>query len=83
MTELELYKFTEGKEVHWEGDKLLLWVDGEDLREFSEVEGDNIVEDGGFDIYLVHHGKLCMNLSQVCDLHGIEPTNILEKETNQ
>ncbi len=79
MTELDLYKFVQHKEIEWHGDKLLLWLDGYDLKDFSEVEGDCIVEDGGYPVHLVHDGTICIELNDVCDLHGIDPNNILEK----
>ncbi len=81
MTELELYKFVQDKEMRWvTDDQLNLWIDADDLKEFSEIEGDCIVEDGGFEIVLVHGGTICINLTDVCEIHDINPENIFHKE---
>lgn len=81
MTELDLYKFVQDKEMRWVSDEQLnLWIDAVDLREFAEIEGDCIVEDGGFEVVLVHGGTVCINLSEICDMHDIEPENIFKKE---
>lgn len=78
MTELELYKFVQGKELEWHGDALMLWLEGSEVQEFSELERDCIVEDGGYEVTLVHGGVICLELNDVCELHGIDPENILE-----
>jgi len=80
MTELEIYKFVQDKEINWHEDKLMLWLEGAELREFSDIEGDNIVEDGGYEVTLVHGGSICIELNDICELHEIDPENILQKE---
>jgi len=79
MTESELYKFVQDKEIDWRGDTLMLWLNGYDLKEFSEMEGDIIVEDGGYEVHLVHDGTICIELNDICEIHEIEPENILPK----
>lgn len=81
MTELQLFKFVQDKEMRWVSDEQLnLWINADDLQEFAEIEEDCIVEDGGFEVVLTHGGVICMNLTDVCELHDIEPTNIYPKE---
>ncbi|CEI81273.1 hypothetical protein BN997_01091 [Oceanobacillus oncorhynchi] len=80
MSELELYKFVQDKEIDWRGETLMLWLDGDDLEAFSELEGDVIVDDGGYEVTLLQGGMICIELNDVCEIHEIEPTNILEKE---
>lgn len=80
MTELELYKFVQDKEMDWRGDgHLKLWLEGSDLKEFAVVEGGGITDDGGFIIYLVDDGVVCLDLDEVCELHDINPENILNR----
>ncbi|MBW3113544.1 hypothetical protein KYJ26_16945 [Bacillus sp. MCCB 382] len=80
MTELELYKFVQDKEMRWVSDNdLNLWINISELKEFADLDDDLIVEDGGFQITLVHGGVVCINLFDVCELHDIEPENILTK----
>ncbi|MFA1821179.1 hypothetical protein ACDX78_13565 [Virgibacillus oceani] len=81
MTALELYKFVQDKEMDWRGDgHLKLWLEGGELKEFAEIEGDGITEDGGFEVYLVGGGTICIDLDEVCELHDINPEDILAKK---
>lgn len=81
MTELDLYKFVQDKEMRWVADNQLhLWIDGSDLLEFSSIEGDCIVEDGGFEVFLTHGGIVCIDLTDVCELHDIDPERIFQKD---
>lgn len=80
MTELELSYFVQGKEIDWRGDALMLWLDGNDLYKFSELEGDCIVEDGGYKVTLTYEGMICIEMNEICELHEIDPENILAKE---
>lgn len=81
MSELELYKFVQDKEMRWVSDNQLnLWISASELKVFADLDDDLIVEDGGFEITLVHGGMVCINLLDVCELHDIEPENIFSKK---
>ena len=81
MTELELYKFVQDKEMRWISDEVLnLWIEARDLKEFADLDNDLIVEDGGFEVTLVHGGVVCINLYDVCELHDIDPENMCKKD---
>ena len=80
MTELELYKFTQGKEIEWRGDQLVLWIDPTDLCEFTELCGYNVFDEGGMEVSLQMYGVIALNLVDVCEHHNIDPENILKKE---
>lgn len=80
MTELELYKFCQEKEIRWHGDDLLLWVDPEDIGSFAELVGDGTFDDGGLEVTMVGGGTVCIKLNDICEWSGIEEENILAKE---
>ncbi|WP_172369611.1 hypothetical protein [Sporosarcina jiandibaonis] len=79
MTELELYKFTQDKEIDWRGDSLMLWIDPSDIQDFAELIGDGMFDDGGLKVTMVHGGTLCIDLDDVI-MDDIELENILPKE---
>lgn len=79
MTELELYKFAQDKEIDWRGDKLMLWLSPHQIHEFIEVEGDIITDDGGCEVTLIMGGDICIELNDICEIHEINPENILSK----
>lgn len=79
MTELQLYKFTQNKEIDWRGDKLILWIDFDDLTEFTEMIGYNFLSDGGIEVCLLEN-CIAIDLINLCEDFDIEPENILKKE---
>lgn len=80
MTELDLYKFVQDKEIDWRGDKLILWIYPSDLAEFTQLCGYTTFDDGGPEVQLQMHGVVALDLVEICEHHGIEPENILKKE---
>lgn len=77
MTELDLYKFCQDKEVSWEGNELIIWIDFYDCEEFATLIGYNLTsDDGGLEVHLKDTG-IALNLVDVCDYHDIDPYNIL------
>jgi len=79
MTELQLYKFTQDKEICWAGEKLILWIDFYDLKEFTQMIGYDYLSEGGIEINLLHN-CVALELNDLCEYFDIEPENILKKE---
>ncbi|HDR7242574.1 hypothetical protein [Bacillus cereus group sp. BfR-BA-01700] len=79
MTELELYKFCEGKEMDWRGDELYVWVYFHDLEDFTKMVGCNWFSEGGMEIRLFDN-YVAIELVDLCDNYEIDPENILKKE---
>lgn len=79
MTELDLYKFCQDKEVAWRGDKLILWIDFEDLMEFTEMVGYHEFAEGGMDVTLME-GCIALEINDLCESYDIDPERILKKE---
>ena len=80
MTELDLYKFAQGKEIDWRGDMLILWIEPSNLGEFTELCGYNMFDEGGMEVSLQMYGVIALDIVDVCEHHGIDPENILKKE---
>lgn len=81
MTELQLYKFVQEKEIDWRGDKLLLWITPHYLSEFAELVGDDYLCEGGEQVFLLPDGVIAIELNDICECFEIEPTNILPRES--
>lgn len=79
MTELQLYKFIQNKEIDWRDDKLILWVDFYDLKEFTLMIGYDYLSEGGIYIRLLE-SCIAIELNDLCESFDIEPENILKKE---
>lgn len=79
MTELELYKFCEDKEIDWRGDELVIWLYFWDLEEFTELIGEDFFSEGGLDVNL-QYKQVAFDLVPICESWDIEPTNILKQE---
>lgn len=80
MTELELYKFVQGKAIDWRGDNLILWIYPHYLAEFAKMLGYNYLCEGDVQVTLLHDGLIAVELNDICECFEIEPTNILPKE---
>ncbi len=80
MSELELYKFVQNKEIGWRGDKLILWAEPYDLKEFAGMLGCNYLCEGGVEVVLLSDGTIAIELNDICENFDIEPTNILPME---
>lgn len=79
MTELELYKFVQGKEIEWRGKELLLWLNFFDLSEFTELIGFDYLSEGGEEVVL-QHDSICIDIVCICENNEINPNNILHKK---
>lgn len=79
MTELELYKFVQGKEISWRGERLLLWIPFFHLEEFTKLLGYNYLSEGGEQVWLLTD-CVAVELNDICDNFEIEATNILAKD---
>lgn len=79
MTELELYKFVQGKEIDWHGDKLYVWIRFYDLAEFTEILGYDYLSEGGEEVSL-QHDCICIDIVDICENFEINPENILPRE---
>lgn len=60
----ELLAFTENKEMEYREDLLVMWLDPEDLKEFSEVLGDDVVSDGGVNMVLCPGGVVAVVMDE-------------------
>lgn len=79
MTELDLYKFVQDKEIDWRGNKLILWIPFYDLQEFTNLIGYDYLSEGGEEVSL-QHNCIALELNDICDNFDIEAENILKKE---
>jgi hypothetical protein len=84
MTELELYKFVQDKEMDWRGadyTHLYLWIPFYALEEFTKLLGyDYLCEDG--EEVSLQYNCVCVDLLDICENFEIDPTNILPKANN-
>lgn len=79
MTELQLYKFVQNKEIDWRGKDLILWIDFYDLKEFTDLIGNDYIADGTASICLLKD-CIAIVLNDICEFFDIEPENILKKD---
>ncbi len=81
--ELRLYKFCEDKEIRWEilytQEHLILWIPFDELGEFVDIVGYNMLDDGGIECHL-QENCIAIDLVPICEELGIEPEEILEME---
>lgn len=80
MSELDLYKFVQDKEMDWRGEKLIMWLYYYDLKDFAELIGDDALSEGGLEVSLLQAGMIGVELNEVCEWFDIEPERILKKE---
>lgn len=80
MTELELYKFCQDKEIDWRGEKLILWIEPYDLKEFAELLGFDYLCEGGVRAYILTEGTIAVELNDLQGDFSIELEHILAKE---
>ena len=85
MTELNIYKWIQSVECHYNHDYSELWAcpNTRDLDELFKIVSPNLFDDGGLDIKLLH-GYVAIDLIPISEYYGIEIGNVLEKvEDNQ
>lgn len=80
MTELELYKFCQDKEIDWRGDELIFWIEPYDLKEFADLLGIDYLCEGGLDVCLLTEGTIAVELNDIGSFFDIELEHILAKE---
>lgn len=78
MTELQLYKFCEDKELDWRGDKLIIWIPFWQLEDFTEMIGYNYLSEGGVEVSLLDD-CIALDIVDLCEYFDIEPENIYQK----
>lgn len=81
ITELEFYKFCNQQELDWRSGKLIMWIEPEDLKELSQLLGDNYLCEEGLNINLRNGGTLALELNEICKDFNIEPEDIYSKES--
>lgn len=79
MTELELYKFCQDKEIDWRGDKLILWIDHFDIKDFADLLGYGYLSDG-VNVCLLDFGTIEVEMNDICGYFGIKPEHILARK---
>lgn len=77
--ELEVYKFCEDKEMEWNGEELTIWINFDDLEEFTNILSYDYMCDGGISVML-QKDCVAFNLVHVLEYLDIEPTDIFGKE---
>lgn len=82
MTELEIYKFIQDKEIDWRGDKLYLWIEPSDLTEFANLIGYDYLAEGGISVTMITEGTIVVELAEHLEWYGIDPERILAREIN-
>ncbi|WP_342505898.1 hypothetical protein [Sporosarcina sp. FSL K6-2383] len=80
MTELELYKFCQDKEIGWRGESLIMWISPSEVQEFADLIDRCSADDGGLDCKIQQDGTVCVDLIELCEEYDIDPENILPKE---
>lgn len=80
MTELDFYKFCIQQELDWRNEKLIMWIEPEDLKEFAKLLGDNYLCEEGLNINLRNGGTIAIELNDICEDFDIEPEDIIAKE---
>lgn len=81
MNALKLYKFIEENELEiaWRGKELVLWVNFYALEDFAKLIGSGYLCECGTDVNL-QESCIALDIVDLCEYFGIEPTDILEKE---
>ena len=78
MTELDLYKFINERDVeyHWD-DKNNVWmfVYYPELYDFNKMLGNNITDEDGIDC-VMKDGYICFEMTGICACFGIDPENV-------
>lgn len=80
MTELDLYRFCEDKEMDWRGEKLIMWIYPCDVQSFADLLGDECLSEEGYSLNLRPGGCVAVDLMDVCEWFDIEPERIHPKE---
>lgn len=79
MTALDLYKFITNKrtEYHIHEDDVIVFIDIDDLREWNELLGNHMLDDGGIECVL-KFGYLCFHMKHICEYFDIELTEVFD-----
>lgn len=80
MTELQLYKFCEDKQLDWRNNntELILWILFWQLEDFTKMIGYNYLSEGDVEVTLLDD-CIALDIVDLCDYFGIEPENIMKK----
>lgn len=79
MTELQLYKLCQGKEMHWVGKELLLFIPLHEIGSFTNLLGYDYMSGCRIKTTLCYE-DIVLDLVEICEHFDIDPTNILPKE---
>ena len=79
MTELQLYKFCEDKELDCRGDRLILWIPFWQLEDFTKMVGYNYLSEGDIEVILLND-CIALDIVELCEYFDIKPENIVKKE---
>ncbi|MDA2281015.1 hypothetical protein PDN19_28550 [Bacillus cereus] len=78
MTELDLYKFCEDKEMDWRGDQLIIWLYFDELEGWTNLIGHDHFVEGGQEVALLAK-CVAFDLCEICEDWEIDPERILKK----
>ena len=84
MTELQLYKWVQEIEAHYNHDFTELWacINGLELQEFWKITSPTLFDDEGLEC-VMKDGYICIDLVVVANYYGIDIENILPKTKEQ
>ncbi len=79
MSNIKLVVFLkEEAELDWRNDRLICWIDFDDLREFTQIVGCNYLCEGGIPVNL-QDDQIAFEINDLLEYEGIEPTDLLKK----
>lgn len=76
----ELKDFFEAKEMEWRGDTLVMWLDPDDLQEFAELLGSDMLGEGRIEMALCPGGIIAIEMNEVARRLDVEPHEILPRD---
>jgi len=83
MTELELYKFIKDNdpEIHWHGDRLLVFLSYYELKEFQDLlrEKTSVFDEDSVEVNM-RDTYFVIDLVPICEWNDIDPKNIYSEE---
>lgn len=82
MNNIKLALFLSQKaELEWNGDKLICWINIDDLREFTHIVGCNYLCEGGIPVNL-QENQIAFEINDLLEYAEIEQTDLREKPEN-
>ena len=74
--DLEIYKFCQDKLMEWQADELSIWIEFNDLKEFTNILGYDYFCEDDFEVIL-KDDCVVFDLVPICSYFGIYAEDIL------